>query len=539
MERQWSLRAAEADENLIREVYPELREMAARLLRRERHDHTLQRTALVHEAFIRLFGKDPDQFLSVQKFLAIAAHQMREILIDYSRKHRSQKRGSEFTRVPLFEADLAVERDYTTAIALDAALKCLADIDERAVLIVELKFFGGYTTAKPLRFSRFPIARWKPIGSLPAPGYSDPLRTGALVLRYKRFRMTPEDLGRMKSAQVEALALSPEKRDEFLRTRFRKEPELLEGVRELLHWNENAGNFLKTPIATRFAGPSARDLEIRRVGPYELVRELGRGGSSTVYLARRADDLFEKLVAIKLLNRLSHSEEDFRRFQREIQVLARLEHPYIVRLLEAGITGEALAYIETEFVDGQPISEYAAGLPLRDKLLLFLKVCEGVAFAHRNLIVHRDIKPTNILVTQNGTPKLLDFGIALILDQNSVLTVTGLERMTVQYASPEQIRRDRNITTSSDVYALGVLLYELISGRSPYAGPTHELPLRILSDEPIPLSEGPRDLGPIVRMALQKAPADRYDSVAHLRDDVELLLAAFPFEPELTLPQIW
>ena len=147
--------------------------------------------------------------------------------------------------------------------------------------------------------------------------------------------MTPEDLGRMKSAQVEALALSPEKRDEFLRTRFRKEPELLEGVRELLHWNENAGNFLKTPIATRFAGPSARDLEIRRVGPYELVRELGRGGSSTVYLARRADDLFEKLVAIKLLNRLSHSEEDFRRFQREIQVLARLEHPYIVRLLEA------------------------------------------------------------------------------------------------------------------------------------------------------------------------------------------------------------
>ena len=156
MERQWSLRAAEADENLIREVYPELREMAARLLRRERHDHTLQRTALVHEAFIRLFGKDPDQFLSVQKFLAIAAHQMREILIDYSRKHRSQKRGSEFTRVPLFEADLAVERDYTTAIALDAALKCLADIDERAVLIVELKFFGGYTngeTAKILEIS--------------------------------------------------------------------------------------------------------------------------------------------------------------------------------------------------------------------------------------------------------------------------------------------------------------------------------------------------------------------------------------------------
>lgn len=144
------------NENLIRAVYPELREMAARLLRHERDDHTLQRTALVHEAFLRLFGKLPDETLSTQSFLAIAAHQMREVLIDYGRKRRSQKRGGDFARVPLFEADHAVDHDQDAVLALDAALTRLGDIDARTVAIAELKFFCGYTndeTAKILGVS--------------------------------------------------------------------------------------------------------------------------------------------------------------------------------------------------------------------------------------------------------------------------------------------------------------------------------------------------------------------------------------------------
>src|ERR1051326_5693849 len=286
--------------------------------------------------------------------------------------------------------------------------------------------------------------------------------------------MTPEDLERVKAAHAEALTLPQDERDQFLLKSFPDEPHLRAEVLRLLAWHDAAGEFLKTPLMNRVLGLSAQDLKTRRVGPYELIRELGHGGSASVYLARRADHLFEKQVAIKILNRLSHSEEAFLRFQREAQILARLEHPYIVRMLDAGTTGEALAYIVTEFIEGERFDEYCAGLPIAAKLRLFLKVCEGVSAAHRNLIVHRDIKASNVLVTSDGTPKLLDFGIALLLDtKDGRLTRTGLERMTVQSASPEQIRGEKDISTLSDVYSLGVLLYELLAGRLPYPFPAH------------------------------------------------------------------
>ena len=340
--------------------------------------------------------------------------------------------------------------------------------------------------------------------------------------------MLPEDLERVKSAHARALTLPPGERDDFLRGQFPDEPELQQALKKLLEWHDQAGEFLSTPLASRILEPLARDFKPQRVGPWELVRELGRGGSATVYLARRADDLFEKQVAIKLLNRLSHSEEVFRRFQREIQILARVEHPYIVRLLEAGTTGEALAYIVTEFVDGKPIDEFAASLPLREKLELFLKVCLGVSAAHQNSIVHRDIKPSNILVAGDGTPKLLDFGITLLLDQDSRLTETGLERMTIRYASPEQIRREKDITIASDVYSLGVVLYELVARRSPYGGAEHELAARILSDDPLACPEAPRDLEAVARKALRKAPDERYESVKSFQEDVARVLEGEP-----------
>lgn len=340
--------------------------------------------------------------------------------------------------------------------------------------------------------------------------------------------MSPEDLERVKAAHSRALNLSRVDREEFLCSEFVGEPDLQTEVRKLLQWHDEAGEFLNTPLGNRILEPLARDFKVQRIGPWELVRELGHGGSATVFLARRADDLFEKRVAIKLLNRLSHSAEVFERFRREIQILARLEHPYVVRLLEAGTTGEAIAYIVTDFVDGRRIDEFAATLALPEKLRLFCKVCEGVSFAHKNSVVHRDLKPSNILVTADGTPKLLDFGIARLLDRDSQLTETGLERMTLRYASPEQVKREKPITPASDIYSLGVILYELLAGRSPYAGADHELASRILSDDPLPLPGIPAALDAIVRKALQKDAADRFSSVDLLRDDLGRFLEGAP-----------
>ncbi len=274
--------------------------------------------------------------------------------------------------------------------------------------------------------------------------------------------MTPQELARVKSAHSEALSLPGGDRAGFLQARFAGEPHLLDEVSDLIRCSEGAGAFLQTPLIERFIGPDSRDRRPSRIGPYALIRDLGHGGASSVYLARRDDDLFERQVAIKILNRFSHSEDAFARFRREIQTLARVEHPYIVRLLDAGTTEVGVAYIVTEFIDGKDVDRFTAPLPLEEMLRVFLKVCEGVSAAHQRLIVHRDIKPSNILVTEGGVPKLLDFGIALLLDSDTRLTDTGLRRMTAQYASPEQFRGDKNISTLSDVFSLGVLLDQLV-----------------------------------------------------------------------------
>jgi len=336
--------------------------------------------------------------------------------------------------------------------------------------------------------------------------------------------MNPGDLERIKAAHAQALHLSPAEREELLHSQFPGEPHLQDEVRQLLKWHGEAGSFLTTPLSHSLIEPLTNDFNIQRIGPWQLVRELGHGGSATVFLARRADDLFEKRVAIKLLNRLSLSGGVIERFRRETQILARLEHSYIVRLLDAGTTGEAIAYIVTEFVDGLRIDNFAETLSQSEKLRLFLRVCEGVSFAHKNAVVHRDLKPSNILVVPDGTPKLLDFGIARLLDRDSELTETDLERMTLRYASPEQVKRQKPITPASDIYSLGVILYELLAGRSPYAGSDHELIFRIPSDDPLPVPGIPATLDAIVQKALRKEPAERFSSVDLLRDDVERYL---------------
>lgn len=279
----------------------------------------------------------------------------------------------------------------------------------------------------------------------------------------------------------------------------------------------------------------------RRLGAYELVGELGRGGMGAVYLARRADGRFQQQVAVKLLKRGTDTEEVLRRFRAERRILARLEHPNIARLIDGGESDDGLPFFVMERVAGTPLTAFARaqGLSVPARLELFLKVCAAVQFAHQNLVVHRDLKPGNILVTAAGEPKLLDFGLARWLGpadgEETGLTFTGGEcrRLTPAYASPEQVR-GAPLTTATDVYSLGALLYELLTGVPPHRfsspfPPPVEL-LRVVSEEEpvrpsLAAEAGTRpalrgDLDNILRLALHKDPARRYPSVGAFAEDL-------------------
>lgn len=284
----------------------------------------------------------------------------------------------------------------------------------------------------------------------------------------------------------------------------------------------------------------------RRVGAYELVSELGRGGMGAVWLATRADLEFQKEVAIKLLKRGTDTDEVLRRFRSEREILARLEHPNIARLLDAGTTPDGLPFFVMEYVVGARLTDYcfAQKLSVRDRLGLFLKVCGAVQFAHQNLVIHRDLKPANILVTAAGEPKLLDFGIAKLVADDTPLEVTAWDRqrLTPGYASPEQARGEA-ITTVSDVYSLGALLFELLTGAIPHRFSTRrpsaaELQQVITEQEPRKPSaevsdrvlqrELSGDLDNIILTALRKEPARRYRGVGSFADDVGRYLANRP-----------
>jgi eukaryotic-like serine/threonine-protein kinase len=304
------------------------------------------------------------------------------------------------------------------------------------------------------------------------------------------------------------------------------------------HLEECADN-----AATRI--PREKVSEIgRRVGAYVIVREIGQGGMGTVYLAARADGYFEKQVAMKLLSRGTDTAEVLCRFRSEREVLARLDHPNIARLLDAGTTDDGLPYFLMEYVDGIPVTRFVEenGLSVKARVHLFLKICSAVEFAHRSSVVHRDLKSSNILVSHDGEPKLLDFGIAKLIGgrMNPLeLTASGDQRLTPISASPEQAQGEL-VTISSDIYALGALLYELLSGCRPHRFSTRnpsraELVSVLCEQEPaLPSSvvgdvrtkrllRG--DMDAIILCALQKEPARRYLSVVDFANDLQRYLA--------------
>jgi serine/threonine protein kinase len=266
-------------------------------------------------------------------------------------------------------------------------------------------------------------------------------------------------------------------------------------------------------------------------GPYRLGNLLGRGGMGSVYVAERADGEVKQRVAVKLL-RPGADPPQFRQwFLSERQILASLSHPNIARLLDAGHREDGQPYLVMEYVGGKTIDVYCAGLSVRHKIALFLKVCAAVSYLHRNLVVHRDLKPSNILVTEEREPKLLDFGIAKILDSAGDVTVTNVRMLTPEYASPEQAGGER-MTTATDIYSLGAVLYKLLTGASPYQS-TGKSPASSTSPRKIspPSKLAPDlkgDLEAILLKALREEPQERYASVEQLSGDLENYLASRP-----------
>jgi serine/threonine-protein kinase len=331
----------------------------------------------------------------------------------------------------------------------------------------------------------------------------------------------------------EALELSEPERSAWLEAQRQTDPGLAAALEELLRHEAQLDSEDFLGADARPGLPSqAVSLAGTQLGPWKLERPLGQGGMGTVWLARRADGRFEGQAAVKLLKLALLSATGQERFRREGSVLARLTHPGIARLLDAGVSGAGQPYLVLEYVDGQPIDAYVKErqLPQAALLQLFQQVLAAVGHAHANLVVHRDLKPSNILVTGDGRVKLLDFGIAKLLDVESgdVLTSEGSRALTPRYAAPEQVRGEP-LSTATDVYALGVLLYLLLSGRHPTA-PERSTPAQsvtnLLRVEPARLGLG--DLDTILAKALRKEPTERYQTVAAFGDDLERYLQQEP-----------
>lgn len=280
--------------------------------------------------------------------------------------------------------------------------------------------------------------------------------------------MEPERWQRLSPLLDSLFELPPEARAERLRELRDTDAALTDELEELIALEDERSDFLAEPITPPRPGAQPGTI----VGPYRLDRLLGEGGMGQVWLASRADGLYQRRVALKLL-RPGLTDTNLRlRFTRERQILARLAHPHIARLLDAGVTADGVPYLALEYVDGEPITDYCRALdtPVAQRLRMFQQVCDAVSHAHANLIVHRDLKPSNILVTPAGEVRLLDFGIAKLLDSEVPVveqTRTGMRAFTLHYAAPEQIRGEP-VTTMTDVYSLGVVLYELLTDRKPY-----------------------------------------------------------------------
>ncbi|HEX6396420.1 MAG TPA: serine/threonine-protein kinase, partial [Steroidobacteraceae bacterium] len=356
-----------------------------------------------------------------------------------------------------------------------------------------------------------------------------------------RGSVTPERWQRIKTLFAAALEVPPDERPALLALEANGDDALIEEVASLLASHDAPGEFLEAPAPELSASVYAAldDHVGERIGAYRIVGTLGTGGMGDVFRAVRDDDQYRAEVAIKLMRADVRDPLAEQRFKTERQILARLDHRNIARLLDGGATAGGVPYVVMELIQGEPIDQYCEThhLPARERVQLFLQVCAAVSYAHQHLVVHRDLKPNNILVTADGSVKLLDFGIAKLLESNTITgttsdeTRTQLRAMTLDYASPEQVSGSP-VTTVSDVYSLGVVLYRLLTGQSPYGKRENDAQRMavILGDTAPAPPRVDGDLDNILLMALRKEPQKRYGSVEQLANDLRNYLAGLPVQ---------
>ena len=358
--------------------------------------------------------------------------------------------------------------------------------------------------------------------------------------------MPQENWDRIQEIFLHAADLPPAERAAFLDRTCNDDAEVRREVESLLRADATGEFAVQTAIKSEAASMlDESSLVGARLGPYRLLNEIGRGGMGSVYLAERDDEHYRKLVAVKVVKRGMDTAGVLARFRHERQILAGFEHPYIARLIDGGTTPDGRPFFVMEYIEGQPIVTYCQerNLDLESRLRLFLRVCEAVSYAHRALVVHRDLKPNNILVDREGIPKLLDFGVAKLLDPGAdpglTSTVFAMGPLTPAYASPEQVR-GLPITTTADVYALGAILYELLTGTVAQKIDPHtpsEIERVVCQTEVLRPSIAARaaglprlnsDVDNIVLMALRKERERRYTSVDQLAEDIRRHLDGRP-----------
>lgn len=379
----------------------------------------------------------------------------------------------------------------------------------------------------------------------------------------------------VKEVVASALEHSPDERESFIRQACGGDESLRQEVESLVCHHRDLDALLEYPPTGDILGLKPSGMIGRQIGAYRILEEMAEGGMAIVYLAERADQEFRRRVAIKMVKPGANNEEILARFRNERQTLAALDHPNIVKLLDGGCTEEGLPYLVMDYVEGVPLADYCDNhrLSIRDRLELFQAVCGAVQYAHHNGVIHRDLKPGNILVTKDGVARLLDFGIAKLLNpeclQTELVTRTGWRAMTPEYASPEQIRGEI-ITALTDVYSLGVVLYELLTGHRPYQTARHSWPEierlvcdsepesasaviarteetvssdgKVVSVTPVKVSEARAttaeelhrclrgDLDIIVMKALSKDRGQRYASVEAFIRDIDSYLSGLPIK---------
>ena len=366
--------------------------------------------------------------------------------------------------------------------------------------------------------------------------------------------MTRDHQRRVRELFDAALDQPAELRQQFLAGVCKGDQKLLDTVGRLLAAQERSAGVLDTPVWQRQETPANPGEPGSFIGPYKILQELGGGGMGIVYQAVRADEVFQRICAIKVIRPEISTETLVQRFRQERQILARLDHVNIARIVDGGSTSNGLPYFVMDFVDGPSINKFCTehALNVRPRLALFQQVCAAVQYLHKNNVIHGDLKPPNILVGNDGTVKLVDFGIASALSAVDAQENKALPLMTPGYASPEQMQ-GKPLTPASDVYSLGVILYELLTGSQPFPGtgrgrlellnvitsqdPT--LPSIAVNSSPVPSQrqagqEFKGDLDAVVLRAMQRDPARRYQSAAELNADIKRFLENRPVKARKT-----